>query len=219
MSVRLLCLLIGYAFGMIQSAFIVGRMRGIDIREHGSGNAGTTNAMRVMGTKDGLLVFFMDTFKSFFALLAVQALFGARYPELIYLLKIYALAGCVLGHDFPFYMKFRGGKGVAVIAGFVFFSFHWTFLPAAIALFFIPFLLTHYVSLGSLILYLGCFVLLVIEGQLGLYAPAPQGVLTEMYVIMALLTALAYYRHRANIRRLLQGNERKTYIFRKNNPK
>ena len=91
MGVRLLCLLIGYA--------IVGRMRGIDIREHGSGNAGTTNAMRVMGTKDGLLVFFMDTFKSFFALFTVQALLGAKYPELIYLLKIYALAGCVLGHD------------------------------------------------------------------------------------------------------------------------
>lgn len=209
---RLVCILIGYCFGLIQSAYIIGRIKGIDIRNYGSGNAGTTNAMRVMGTKAGLVVFVMDILKCIVAILLVTALFGKAHPEAIYLLKTYTLAGCVLGHDYPFYMKFKGGKGVAVIAGFVI-AFHWTFLPVAIIVFTVPFVLTHYVSLGSLLLYTACLVLMIIEGSLGVFTPAAQPVLIEMYIVMGVLTAMAFSKHRANIKRLFNGTERKTYIL------
>ncbi len=211
---RVICLLIGYAFGAIQSAYILGRAKGIDIREHGSGNAGTTNALRVLGTKAGLLVFVLDLLKCFVAIFVTDLIFGAAHPELRYLLKVYTLAGCVLGHDYPFYLRFRGGKGVAVMAGFVF-AFHWTFIPIEIIVFFVPFLLTHYVSLGSLLVYSSCVVVMIIEGQMGMYAPMSQAALFEMYIIMGALCGMAFYRHKANIQRLATGCERKTYLFKK----
>lgn len=211
MMARILSLLIGYGFGLIQSAYIVGRIKGIDIRNYGSGNAGTTNAMRVLGTRPGLLVFFMDMFKCFFAIVVVTVLLGRSNPDLYYLLKVYAFAGCVLGHDYPFYMHFRGGKGVAVIAGFVL-GFHWTFIPMAIIVFFVPFLATHYVSVGSLCVYSGTLLTMILEGQLGVLGEIPQAALTEMYVLMAALTAMAFLRHHANIQRLMHGCERKTYV-------
>ena len=96
---RILSVLIGYAFGSIQSAYLLGKTRGIDIRDYGSGNAGTTNTIRVLGTKAGILVFFMDAFKCVFAVMAAWYLFGRSNPEMAYLFKSYAFAGCVLGHD------------------------------------------------------------------------------------------------------------------------
>ncbi len=211
---RLICLLIGYAFGLIQGAYILGKLHGIDIRDYGSGNSGTTNALRVMGPKAGGIVLLVDALKCVAAVLIVSALFGKSEPGMLYLYRIYATAGCVLGHDYPFYMKFRGGKGVAVIAGFVL-SFHWTFFPVAVIVFFVPFLTTHYVSLGSLILYPSLLILMIIEGCLGVYDPASKAVLIEMYILFGLLTAMAYYQHRANLKRLLSGTERKTYVFHK----
>lgn len=211
---RFVCLAIGYVFGLFQTAYILGRSKGIDIRDHGSGNAGTTNAMRILGTKAGLIVFFGDMLKSLLAILLVGALFGKSHPEAVYLLKTWAFAGVVLGHDYPVYMNFKGGKGVAVMAGYIF-GFHWTFIPAGILLFFVPYLTTKYVSLGSLLLYLGIFLQLVIEGRMGVFGVSGP-MLTEIIIIQGLLTFMAWYRHRANIGRLLSGNERKTYIFKRN---
>ena len=125
---RLVCLAIGYGFGLFQTAYIVGRIRGIDIRRYGSGNSGTTNALRVLGTGDGLIVFAGDLLKGLLAILVTWLLFRNRYPELVWVLKMYTFAGTVLGHDFPFYMGFKGGKGVAVVAGFCF-AYHIAFLP------------------------------------------------------------------------------------------
>ena len=211
---RIVCLAIGYAFGLFQTAYILGRSKGIDIREHGSGNAGTTNAMRILGTKAGLTVFLGDMLKSLLALLLVGFLFGKTHPEAVYLLKVWTFAGVVLGHDYPFYMNFKGGKGVAVVAGFIF-GFHWSFIPTGILLFFIPYLTTKYVSLGSLLLYLGTFIQLVIEGTKGVFGNLGP-MLPEIIVIQGLLTFMAWYRHRENIGRLLAGKERKTYIFKRN---
>ena len=196
-GLRILCLALGYLFGCFQTAYILGRMKGIDIREYGSGNAGTTNAIRVLGTKAGLLVFVGDMLKSLIALLLVGALFGKSHPEAVYLLKSWAFLGVVLGHDFPFYMNFKGGKGVAVMAGFAF-GYHWSF---------------------SLMVYGGTFIQMIIEGQMGVFGPASQATLIEMYIIQFFLTFMAYYRHRANIGRLLSGNERKTYLFKTNSEK
>ena len=213
-GMRIICLAVGYVFGMFQTAYILGKSKGIDIREYGSGNSGTTNAMRTLGTQAGLIVFLGDMLKCLFALLLVGFAAGRVWPEGVYLLKTWTFAGVVLGHDYPFYMGFRGGKGVAVMAGYVF-GFHWTFIPTGIMLFFIPYLTTKYVSLGSLLLYLGTFIQLAIEGKMGLFQVSGAR-LAEILVLQGLLTALAWWRHRENIGRLLAGTERKTYITKRN---
>lgn len=211
---RIICIVIGYVFGLFQTAFIYGKMHGIDIRDHGSGNAGTTNALRVLGTKAGLIVFAGDVIKCILAMVVCSAIFGAANPEKAYLLRLYGAAGAILGHNFPFYLNFRGGKGIAATAGLIL-AFHPFFIPMGVILFFGIFLTTHYVSLGSLLVYAGLMIEMVICGQLGVFG-SPQTVLNEMYVITAFLTIMAYYKHRENIGRLLKGNERKTYLFKKN---
>ena len=142
------------------------------------------------------------------------ALFGKAHPEELYLLKLYAATGAILGHNFPFYLHFKGGKGIAATAGLVL-SFHPTFIPVGVVLFFGAFLLTHYVSLGSLLVYAGIMIQMVVSGQMGLFHTS-QGILNEMYIITAFLTIMAYYKHRENIKRLLKGEERKTYLTKKN---
>ncbi|MCR5093394.1 MAG: glycerol-3-phosphate 1-O-acyltransferase PlsY [Lachnospiraceae bacterium] len=210
---RCLCILIGYLFGVFQTAYFYGRLKGIDIRKHGSGNAGTTNTLRVLGTKAGLIVLFGDMIKCILAIVVTTLIFRGIHPDMIYLLKIYTAAGCVLGHDFPFYMNFKGGKGIACTAGYLI-AFHWVYIPIGLAAFFIPFLLTHFVSLGSLCLYTSFIVALGILGQIGFFG-MEQMLLLEMYFIAFLMTVLAFWQHRANIGRLLHGNERKTFLFKK----
>ena len=211
---RLICVVIGYAFGLFQTAFIYGRLHGIDIREHGSGNAGTTNTLRVLGTKAGLIVLVGDIIKCILAIVICGALFDKSHPNEIYLLKLYAAAGAILGHNFPFYLKFKGGKGIAATAGLIL-SFHPAFIPMGVIVFFGTFFLTHYVSLGSLLVYAGLMIEMVIMGQMGLFGSS-WPVLLEMYIITALLTILAYYKHRENIVRLVKCEERKTYLTKKN---
>lgn len=211
---RLICLVIGYVFGLFQTAFFYGKAHGIDIRDHGSGNSGTTNALRVLGTKAGIIVFFGDAIKCILAVVVVRLVFGGSHADNIYLLCLYGATGAILGHNYPFYMGFKGGKGIAATAGLIA-SLHWCFLPMGIILFFGTFLITHYVSVGSLLVYVGLMTEMVICGQLGVFGMA-QPVLNEMYVVTACLTVLAFWKHRENIKRLATGTERKTYLFKKN---
>lgn len=213
--IRLICVVIGYVFGLFQTGYFYGKAHGIDIREHGSGNSGTTNTLRVLGTKAGLIVFAGDCLKCIIAVNIVRLLFGASCPDIIYLLCLYTGAGAVLGHNYPFYMHFRGGKGIAVTAGLVM-TFHPYLTIMGVILFFAIFFTTHYVSLGSLLVYLGLLIELIICGQLGVFSGMTQAALIEMYLLFALLTALAFWKHRENIKRLLQGQERKTYLTKKN---
>lgn len=212
---RILCLAIGYVFGLFQTAYIYGKMHGIDIRQHGSGNAGTTNTLRVLGTKAGLIVFAGDVLKCVCAIVACSLLFGKNHPDMIYLLKLYAAAGAILGHNFPFYLGFKGGKGIAATAGLIL-AFHPTFLPVGVLVFFGIFFTTHYVSLGSLLVYAAFMIQITISGQMGLFQGMSQQHLFEMYGVAAFLTIMAYYKHRENIKRLLKGEERKTYLMKKN---
>lgn len=131
---RIYCLLIGYAFGLFQTAYIYGRLHGIDIRNYGSGNAGTTNTLRVFGTKASLLVLLGDIMKCILAVVITGAAFGNSHPDMIYLLKMYTAAGAIIGHNFPFYLKFKGGKGIAATAGLIL-SFHPYLIPMGIILF------------------------------------------------------------------------------------
>lgn len=212
---RVVCLAIGYVFGLFQTAFFYGKAKGIDIREYGSGNSGTTNALRVLGTKAGLLVFAGDCIKCILAVVTVRLLFGESHPETIYLLCLYAGAGAVLGHNYPFYMGFKGGKGIAATAGLIL-SFHPYFIPMGVILFFGTFCITHYVSLGSLLVYAGFIIEMIICGQMGILGELTFPQTMELYAVAGFLTLLAYWKHRENIKRLLSGTERKTYLFRKN---
>ncbi len=213
MTERLICLLIGYVCGLFQTSYIYGRAHGIDIRNYGSGNAGTTNALRTLGAKAGAITFLGDCFKCVIAVLIVRVIFGNSHHDVIRLLGLYAAAGTILGHNFPFYLKFRGGKGIAATAGLLV-SFDWRVTLAALIVFLIVFFTTHYVSLGSLLVYAVFLAGLVILGQTGQF-DMPRGALYEMYVVAALLAILAVYKHRANIQRLIHGNENKTYLRKK----
>lgn len=210
---RLVCVLIGYVFGLFQTAFIYGKIKGIDIREHGSGNAGTTNTLRVLGTKAGLIVFAGDVLKCILAVVVCGLIYKESCSDYYYLIKLYAAFGAILGHNFPFYLNFKGGKGIAATAGLII-AFHPVFLPVGIILFFGAFFITHYVSLGSLLMYAGFLIQMIICGEMGFFDYS-RPVLTEMYIITAILTGMAYYRHRSNIKRLLTGTERKTYLIHK----
>lgn len=218
MVIRVSCLLIGYAFGLLQTAYIYGKAHGIDIRQYGSGNAGTTNTLRVLGTKAGLIVFAGDCLKCMAAVWLVRLLFGGSHRDMIYLLCLYAGAGAILGHNYPFYLKFKGGKGIAATAGMVL-SFHPYFIITGLILFFVPFFTTHYVSLGSLLVYAGLMIQMIVFGQSGLgsvFSGMTQGQLIEMYVLFGCLLVMAFWKHRENIKRLLHGTERKTYLSKKN---
>lgn len=207
---RVLCLLIGYGLGSISTSYLYGKARGIDVREHGSGNAGTTNTLRVMGRKAGAIVLAGDMLKTFFAILLTWLIFHWFFPDMDYLLRIYTGAGVILGHDYPFYMKFKGGKGIAC-SGAMILSFYWGIIPAEVVIFFGIFFLTHFVSLASIFMYLGFMAQLLIFGQSGLLGMS-QPALIEMYIIAALLTALALFQHRENIKRLIRGEERQTIL-------
>lgn len=213
--VRLLCLVIGYVFGLFQTAYFYGKMHGIDIRTKGSGNAGSTNALRVLGKKAGIIVLIGDVAKTMLAILVVKLLICPKYPELHYLLVLYTAAGAILGHNFPFYLGFKGGKGIAATGGMIL-SFHPWFILVGVISFFGTFFITHYVSLGSLLAYL-CFVIQLIWcGETGFFEGMSMASVHEMYVVAILLMIMAYWRHRSNIVNLLKGKERKTYLFKKN---
>ena len=140
--IRVVCLLIGYVFGLFQTAYIYGKMHGIDIRTVGSGNAGTTNTLRVLGTKAGLIVLAGDIMKTMLAILIVKMLFGNSHADMLYMLVLYTAAGAILGHNYPFYLGFKGGKGIASTAGLIL-SMPPVFILVGVIVFFGTFLTTH----------------------------------------------------------------------------
>lgn len=213
MLARVICLAIGYVCGLFQTSYIYGKKNGIDIREHGSGNAGSTNALRTLGKKAGALTLLGDCLKCVVAILIAKMLFASHQGEDLLLLELYAGAGCVLGHNFPFYLKFKGGKGIAASVGLLV-AFDWRLFLICAVLFFGAFFLTHYVSLGSLLAYFGFVVALIIFGQMGTY-DCTQPALYEMYGVAVVLMLLAYWRHRQNIVRLIHGNENKIFLRKK----
>ena len=114
---RLICLVIGYAFGLFQTGYIYGKLHGIDIRKEGSGNAGTTNALRVLGKKAGIITYIGDMVKAVLAAMVVRLIFGQSHADIIMVLVLYSGFGVILGHNFPFYLGFKGGKGIAASYG------------------------------------------------------------------------------------------------------
>ncbi len=200
---RIICLAIGYVCGLLQTGYLVGKMNHIDIRKEGSGNAGSTNALRVMGWKAGAMTFAGDVVKCVAAVLIVRYLY--QDSEYLPLLAMYAGLGATLGHNFPFYLKFKGGKGIAVLAGLVL-STSLVMVPIPLTAFLIAVLLTRYVSLGSLLASSMFFLEVLFYGQLGGF-DMDFKYRMELYVLVFILMLLAWFRHKENIKRLLSGTE------------
>lgn len=199
---RLACLVIGYFIGCIQTAYFVGRVYHVDISKTGSGNLGTTNTVRALGIKVGLFTFWCDVAKSLAAFLICRAVFKAD-PIVA---AFYGSAGAILGHDFPFFHGFKGGKGIATMVGMMFGTFP---LPALIVFIIaLTILLSGYVSVTSLALSVMIPIALHIWG----YPP-------EAVWVTVALSALAFFQHRNNIRRIINGTESRFDIIGKLKPK
>lgn len=209
---RLICLAVGYVCGLLQTGYIVGELSHVDIRKKGSGNAGTTNALRVLGWKAGILTFAGDVLKCVIAFLIVYFLYKGSDSRP--LLAMYAGAGVTLGHNFPFYMNFKGGKGIAVMAGLVVVNSFWhmplslLLIPVTLACFIVPVIATRYISVGSLAAYTVFLLEMIVIGQWGWFDMEPSGCI-ELYIVLGLMTALAWYRHKENLKRLAAGQENK----------
>lgn len=204
---RLICLLIGYVCGLFETGYFYGKLHHIDIREHGSGNSGATNTLRTLGKKAGLIVFLGDALKCVAAAVIVYFLFRNTKGDMMPLLKMYAGAGAVLGHNYPFYLKFKGGKGIAATGGLIFATNIWMAV-IAFAIFASVVAVTKYVSVGSLVVVLVFIAEVVLYGQTG-HFQMEQPYLYELYGIAVLLAISAFYKHRANIVRLKNGTENK----------
>ena len=211
MIMRIAALIIGYLFGNFQTSYIYGKMHGIDIRTKGSGNAGTTNTLRTLGKKAGAIVMIGDIIKCVIAVYIVHFLFGAKAPQMDYLLRMYAGLGCILGHNYPFYMNFKGGKGVACTGGLIIaMSLPMTLI--GIVLFFGTIALTHYVSLGSLLVGAEFLIGIIIMAVTGKFQTTT-AINIEIVILAAIISGMMYEKKKKNIRALLTGTERKTYIF------
>lgn len=193
---RILCVLIGYGLGCLQFAYILGHLlKGIDIRKYGSGNSGTTNAIRVLGTKIGITTLVLDIIKAVVALVIIALIWGYDQKQLL----LWGGIGAVLGHNYPFYMQFKGGKGVAATIGI--------FLAADIRLLVlagVPALIilatTKYMSLASL-----TYMLLLVVMTVIFYVGTPIGI--EVILLVLVLSVSGFWRHRSNIKRLIRGEE------------
>lgn len=202
MAWNFICLVIGYFCGCISSGYIVGKIYHIDIRDKGSGNAGTTNVLRTLGKLPALLTFAGDLLKAVIPVLVIRLVLDT--PVDWYLLCLYMGLGVVLGHNYPFYLKFKGGKGIAVTSAVILSTAHPLVILAGLLIFVAVVAVTRYVSLGSL------FVAWYIPANtIIFYRENP--LFIHMMVVSLLFTAFAYFQHRQNIVRLLHGSENKLW--------
>ena len=203
---RILLLIIGYFIGNIETGYIFGKIHKMDIRNYGSGNAGATNTLRVLGAKAGLVVFLGDFCKSLIPCLVVRFIFRDNV-SLSYIYMLYIGLGVVLGHNFPFYLGFKGGKGVASTAGIIM-ALDIRIAVVCLIVFVITVAITRYVSLGSI------FVMIILIGMSHFFVKFSYGFgegasPMEFRLLTAAIGLLSIFMHRANIKRLLGGTENK----------
>ena len=203
---RILLLIIGYFIGNIETGYIFGKIHKMDIRNYGSGNAGATNTLRVLGAKAGLVVFLGDFCKSLIPCLVVRFIFRDNV-SLSYIYMLYIGLGVVLGHNFPFYLGFKGGKGVASTAGIIM-ALDIRIAVVCLIVFIITVAITRYVSLGSI------FVMIILIGMSHFFVKFSYGFgegasPVEFRILTAAIGLLSIFMHRANIKRLLGGTENK----------
>jgi len=197
-----------YILGSIPTAVWIGKaVKGVDVREHGSKNAGATNTMRVLGVRTGIPVLLVDVFKGFAAVkLALLSLTFETGTNAFVTFQLVFGAFAVLGHIFPVFAGFRGGKGVAAIVG-VLLALHWQATLIAIAVFLIALVISKYVSLSSLMMGLSFPVSVIFLFKTDSIS---------LKIFSVIVCILLFVTHRKNISRLLNGNENKaTFLFRK----
>ena len=196
----ILCVVSGYLIGTFSTSYIIGKTNHLDIRDYGSGNAGTTNAFRVMGKKAGIITFIGDFLKAFIPLMIMKYVLLRGTDECYLLMLIFGIM-CVIGHNYPVWLHFKGGKGIAATAG-VFVAFDpWIIIPGPI-IFGGVIYLTKYVSLGSIcVSFLFPIWVILTKSSDPYYG--------WLIALTCLYTASALFRHRSNIVRLLNGTENK----------
>lgn len=189
---QILTLLISYFVGTISGSYIIGNLfLNKDIRKYGSGNAGTTNAMRVLGKKAGVLTFLIDFLKGALVTLIIRRIFGDEFVPL-------AILGAVIGHDFPFYMKFKGGKGVATTLGaLALFNFPLTLICYVVWV--LGTVLTKMVSVGSILFFVSIIIVYSFMSNLAM----------SNILIIDIIALIGIIRHNDNIKRIIAGNENK----------
>lgn len=202
----IISLLIGYCFGFFETGFIIGKIKKQDLRTMGSGNIGATNAMRVFGKKAGIITYICDALKGFLSCMVVYFLFRYRV-DMIVALEVYAALGAVLGHCFPVYLKFKGGKGVSTVTGAM------LFINPVIAIigiisFFITMYITSYVSVGSLVMNFVYMLLMSIASSFSMFITS-QTAAKNIITLSALIFVIISIRHKTNIELLAAGKERK----------
>ncbi len=200
----LLLLISAYLVGSIPMGFIVGKIfYHVDIRTAGSGNIGATNALRLFGTRTGIIILILDMLKGLGVVLASKALLPAQSPFIVL-----AALVVILGHIFTIFLGFKGGKGVATAAG-AFLGLAPAELGLGLVIFIAVVAIFRYVSLGSCTAAL-FFGLLVVLRQV--YSPSPDWVKAGFCVFVVILII---FKHKANIMRLLQGNENRLSFTKK----
>ncbi len=196
-----------YLLGSIPTAVWVGkRFFGLDVREHGSKNAGATNTFRVLGKKPGIAVLIVDVLKGLLAVFLPQLFIVSDVPynEMVNI-KIIASVFVIIGHVFPLFAKFKGGKGVATSLG-VIFALHPPAAFICLTIFLIVFLIFHFVSLGAIVTAI-CFPLLIVF----LFKETSFSLIVFSIVIGVAVVVT----HKKNIKRLLDGCENKMYLIKK----
>jgi glycerol-3-phosphate acyltransferase PlsY len=192
-------LLFAYVAGATPFGYLVAKTKGVDIRQHGSGNIGATNVIRVLGKKIGIPVFILDVLKGLLPVVAVRlwcsrAGLDPTWPMLL------AALGSVLGHNFTFWLGFKGGKGVATSAG-VLLAVLPVALGIAVLLWLICFYATRYVAVASIVAGISLPLTVLVQRAL------TGGPSLPLLGFATLIGLLAVWRHRSNIRRLREGTE------------
>ena len=188
----ILTLIISYFLGTISGSYIIGNIfLNKDIRKYGSGNAGTTNAMRVLGKKAGVLTFLIDFLKGAIVTILIRKLFGYDFVPL-------GILGVVIGHDFPFYMNFKGGKGVATTLGaLALFNFPLTLICYIVWL--LATIISKMVSVGSILFFGSIIIVYSFMSDLSIYN----------IILINIISIIGIIRHKENIKRIMSGNENK----------
>jgi len=189
-----------YLLGSIPFGLLAGRLRGVDLRSHGSGNIGATNALRVLGKPVGYTVFALDFLKGFVPVALAFWLVAPEDFEPGSLPGVVAGVCVILGHNFPVWLGFRGGKGIASSGGVILGLFPWPVFPFALVSWGVVFAAVRYVSVASLAAALALPVGVTVFYFLG-------GTDWLQLLGAVLMWALATWRHRGNIQRLMAGTE------------
>jgi acyl phosphate:glycerol-3-phosphate acyltransferase len=195
----LLIAILSSLLGSIPWGFLFARAKGIDIRQKGSGNIGAANAVRVMGKKWGYLVFICDFLKGFLAV-EISFLLATRFQINLGLASIIAGIMCVVGHDYPAWLGFKGGKGIATLAGVLLAVFPPLVCFSFGAAWVVVFLIGRYTSLASM-------VAVVTPIAAAWFVSKSDPDFPFLIGFCILMAALALWRHRSNIVRLLNGTE------------